>query len=227
MKILIIFTLSIALATCFKPVNAGEIQASVKHLSDTTGNRYFVMQRWIGVEVKYQPSEDSLYYFASHDTGGLQTTYPAFDMSFTGIGFGFKSQVSNKVKLYGQLGYYFVDTSVKGRFKCANHSCGEGLYYGLNDQWADLHTNGLVNFNEYEVQTENGYGVTFGAEITHKLSKNTNIVFSIEKRSLNVKTLIAGMSNVFGNYDANGQRWESRFSGIDSTNISLGVNYSF
>ena len=220
-----ILTVLLLLMSSF--VHASDVQVSMKHLSDTTDNSYFVMERWMGFEIKYQPSKDSLYYFVSHDTGGLVTTYPAFDMSFTGLGFGFNTEVSKSVKLYGQVGYYIVDTSVKGRFKCAQYSCGEGLYYGLNDQWADLHNNGLVAFNEYEVQTENGYGITLGIETSHDLTKNTELVFGIEYRALGFNTMIAGMSPSFGNYDVNGQRWESRFKGISSTNFKLGVNYAF
>lgn len=223
----LIMTIILFVALAANQVYAGDVQVSMKHLSDTTGNDYFVMQRWMGVEIKYQPEKDSLYYFVSHDKAGLVTTYPAFDMSFTGIGFGFNTKVSKKVRLYGQLGYYIVDTSLKGRFKCPQFSCGEGLYYGLNDQWADLHTNGLVSFNEYEVQTENGYGITFGVEMTHNLTKNTELLFGIEYRALSVKTMIAGMSPVFGDYDTGGQRWESHFKGIDSTNFKLGINYEF
>lgn len=209
---------------CVKPVLA-DMQVSVKHLSDTSGNDYFKMQQWMGAEVKYQI--DDFYYFISHDKGVLQTTYPAFKMSFTGIGFGFNNNLTKKVKFYGQLGYYIVDTSVKGRFSCANHSCGEGLYYGLNDQWADLHHKGLVSFNEYEVKTENGYGITLGLETSHSLTKNTEVLFGIEYRAMNVKTMIAGMSPRFGDYDKDGQRWESYFNGIDSTNFKVGVNYKF
>lgn len=226
MKLIII--MSIVLTACCRPADAGEIQVSAKHLSDTTGNQYFVMQRWLGVEIKYQPTEESLYYFVSHDTAGVQTTYPAFEMSFTGVGFGTNTKVTEHVKFYGQLGYYFVDTSLKGRFKCAKYSCGEGLFYGLNDQWADLHDKGLVDFDEYEIKTKNGYGITLGLESSHKLSKNMDLVFGIEWQARYVQVMVAGMSKAsFGDYDVNGQRWESHFRGINSTNFKVGLDYRF
>lgn len=208
---------------------AGEFEASIKHFSDTTGSDHFAMDSWHGVEFKYQASKESLYYFLSKENGTvLMATYPAFEIDFTGIGFGVKKEVSNGIKLYGQLGYYVVEPSISGRFSCEGYSCGEGIYYGLNNQWAHLHDIGLVSFNEYEIETENGFGVTFGAEILHKLTKNMELVFGAEYRAMYFKTVVSGMSPQFGgDYDTDGQRWESHFKGNSSMNYKVGINYLF
>lgn len=207
---------------------AGEFEASIKHFSDTTGSEHFSIDSWHGVEFKYQPSKDSLYYFISQENGTvLMATYPAFEIDFTGIGFGFKKIVSGGVRFYGQLGYYIVDPSDDGRFDCAGNSCGEGLYYGLNNQWAHLHSYGLVSFNEYEIESQDGFGVTFGVEMAHKLTKNIDLVFGAEYRAMYYDIIVSGMSSKFGDYDTNGQRWESRFKGNSSVNYKIGLNYAF
>ncbi|MCW8988355.1 MAG: hypothetical protein OQK75_11880 [Gammaproteobacteria bacterium] len=224
MKILIIAALSLILATCLKPIHAGELDVSFKHLVDNE-SQGFHLTSWRGIEFKYQP--DSLYYFASYETAKATISNPMYDIKLFGVGFGFNNPVTDKINIYGQIGYYMPKTSLSGRFGCENFSCGEGLYYGLNEQWADLHTFGLVMFDEFEVNTHAGYGITLGGEITHAISRGFDLVMGVEYRVLDITTEIHGMSPAFGDYDTDGQRWETVYKGISSTNYKIGLNYSF
>ena len=228
MKLIILIMLALSVVTtCFKPVRA-DIEINAKHLSDTTGNDHYALNSWRGIEVKYQADKDSLYYFVSHDSAKVVMKAPAFDIEFIGIGFGFKKPVTSSVNIYGQIGYYFVNTSVEGRFDCPKFSCGEGLYYGLNDMWSSTHAYGLVEFDEYEIDPQDGYGITLGLELTRPLTKNTNLIFGAEYRALSYIIGVHGMSkDRFGDYDINGQRWETVFKGTNSTNFNVGLSYSF
>ena len=223
MKLLILTIAFMTLTTCLKPINAVEV--NFKSLVDHASQGEFRLEQWEGIELKFK--QDDFYYFASYETAKATIAAPMFDYNIYGAGFGFDNKLTDKFRVYGQAGYYVPDTSLKGRFKCVNYSCGEGLYYGLNQKWAGLHSNGLVQFDEFEVNTKGGYGITFGGEMTHNVSKSINLVIGVEYRVLDITTEIHGMSPVFGDYDVNGQRWETQYKGISSTNYKVGLEYKF
>lgn len=224
MKHLILIVLFILGAS---EVRAGTFDFNFKHLTDNATTTDFHLEQWLGIEVKYQTDADSLFYFASYETAHASIVYPMFDYTLTGIGVGFNDQITKKFRVYGQVGYYVPDTSLKGRFDCVDYSCGEGLYYGLNHKWGALHPQGLVKFDEFEVNTKGGYGITIGGELLHPLSNNFELIIGIEYRVIDVATEIHGMAPIFGDYDKNGQRWETKWKGISSTTTTFGVKYKF
>ena len=220
MKIIIVILLMFPILA-----NAGEVELSLKNYSDTSNDANFVLKSWEGIELKYKHRD--IYYFLSYETANAVMVYPAFDINFLGLGLGFSNKISKNINFYGQAGVYIVDTSLKGKFRCKDYSCGEGLYYGLNNQWDDLHSFGLVDFSEYEVRTENGYGITLGMDVTHPISKNTDFVFGVEYRNLVFSAMVVGMFKLPGDVCDNCQIWESPFKGVQSISMKMGVKYRF
>lgn len=224
MKLLILAFMT--LATCFKPVNA-DVEINMKHFSDTSGDSYFKLISWRGVEVKYL-QDDGFYYFLSHEEARIHFLSPSFGMTFTGFGFGIKQAVTNKINVYGQLGYYVTDTAVRGRFRCDRGACSvwESLHYAMNHKWGPTHNGYKQYFDEYEVDSTNAYGVTVGAELLHPLTKDIDLNFGVEWRAMSYTLLVHGMYDPW-NYDETGARWETSFRGTDSTNFKVGLNYKF
>jgi len=212
------FTLTIALLIT---LNAkADVEVNLKQFSDTSGDEYFKFGSWRGIEVKYQEDPESLFYFISYDTASVSL---AFDINFLGMGAGFKNPLTSSTNIYGQLGYYFVETSLEGRFDCPL-PCGEGLHYLLNRKWEPLHNRGLLKFEEYEIESEGGLGITFGIETTHKLTKDTSLVFGLEFRALDFTLGVHGMAPE-QNYNKTGARWETQFKSASST--AFKVSYLF
>ena len=226
MKLLILLAF-MTLATCFKPIHA-DVEVSMKTFSDTSGDSYFKLQSWNGVEIKYQPEKDSLYYFVSYEEARVHFLSPSFGMDFIGLGVGFKTAVTNKINLYGQVGYYISDTAVRGRFRCDRgaYSVWESLHYAMNHKWGPTHHGYKQYFDEYEVDSTNGFGITVGAEFLHPLTKNLDLNFGIEWRAMSYDLIVNAMYDPW-NYDETGARWETTFKGTDSTNFKVGLNYAF
>ena len=225
MKILILTLAFMTLVACFKPIHAEEFEFSLKHMSDHAADNEFRFTGWRGIEVKYQPSEESLYYFASSEEARVFMASPSFNMSFTGLGFGFKKPVSTNINIYGQIGYYFIKPDPGGRFKCEQGSCDswESLYYGLNKKWISTH-NHRVYFNEYEIKSSDAYGITIGTELIHPLTKDLNLNFGVEWRAMSFTVDVNGW---YDNSVGESRVWESSFKGFSSTNYKVGLNYAF
>ena len=202
----------------------GEVTIKWTSLSDLSSDELRQMESWRGFQINKE--FDDWYIFSSYDEGTFYTKSPAFDVQIGGIGAGIKLPVSKNIKLYGQVGYYEVDNSVGGRVRCANeydYCLGEGIYYGLNAKWASTN-GGIQQFNEYEVETHGGAGYAFGLEIDKEVMEDTSILFSLEYRYLDTKFGIHGFRDAW-DYDNTGARWETYYKGIDSINLSIGLNY--
>lgn len=223
MKIVTLILTIILFAALGFNAYAKEFELNFKHMSDHAADNDFRFTSWRGFEVKYTPDEESLYYFASHEEARAFMASPSFKMTFTGLGLGFKQPVTNKVNLYGQVGYYFIRPDTKGRFACEKGSCRhwESLYYGVNKKWGPVHSGGPVKFNEYEIKSTDAYGITLGAEIKHKLSKNLELSLGAEYRAMSFTVLVNSW------YEGQPWPWMSSFKGFSSTNYKVGLNYAF
>lgn len=223
MKALILLITFTTLAYCWKPVHAGEFEFNFKHMSDHAADNDFRFTSWRGIEIKYLPSEQDLYYFASHEDARVFMASPSFSMSFTGLGFGVKKPVTDSINVYGQIGYYFIKPDIEGRFKCEKGSCKhwESLYYGVNKKWGSVHSGPPVKFNEYELKSTDAYGLTVGTELIHPLTKNLDLNFGVEYRAMSFTVLINSW------YEGQYWPWMSSFKGFSSTNYKVGLNYSF
>ena len=220
-----IVTLAVVLATCFKPLHADEFEVNFKHMSDHVADNEFRFTGWRGIEVKYLPDEESLYYFVSSEEARVFMASPSFDMSFTGLGIGFKAPITRKINFYGQVGYYFIKPGREGRFNCEQGSCHEweSLYYGLNKKWISTH-NHRVYFNEYELKSTDGYGLTLGTELVHPLTKDLSLNFGVEWRAMSFTVDVNGW---YEGYVGESRVWESSFKGFSSTNYKVGLIYKF
>ena len=96
----------------------------------------------------------------------------------------------------------------------------------MNHKWGPTHHGHKQYFDEYEVDSTNGFGVTVGAEFLHPLTKNLDLSFGIEWRAMSYDLIVNAMYDPW-NYDETGARWETSFRGTDSTNFKVGLNYSF
>lgn len=208
-----------------RQAEAGEITVKVTSYTENNADRLFMLDSK-ALQINYQPSEDSLYYFISTEQANVITLSPAFKIKATGLGVGFDKPVSNNISFYGQLGYYFIDDDFGGRKKCRPVSC-EGLYFGANEAWAHLIGDGNnIAFNEYIIETSDGIGGSVGAQISHSLSKNSRLVFGIEYRLLAFTIGIHAIADKF-DYDNTGQNIESFKKRTAMTGIHAGYQYKW
>jgi len=195
-----------------------------KDHSDNSQNRLFNMNGR-SIQLSWQPSQDSLYYYMSSYSGTVVTVTPAYKLSAKTFGFGKSHAVTDGFNVFAQTGYIITKPSFGGRHKCEPHYC-EGLYYGTLDGWAHIIDLSGLTINEYDVTTSHGFNFAAGGELTHKISKNSKITFGLEFMRMSFKTSILVMAEEL-NYNVTGQRIENYYDGTTSKNIYFGYELIF
>ncbi len=195
---------------------AGEFSVKLKQFSHTAGTDDFDARGWGGLELSYKPDNTDTFYFVSQERAAIYTTGKAYDLDMTGIGFGFKPQITKKIRAFAQVGYYFIDNSWGDRRRGFN----EGLHQGFNKWYAGVYDN-WIDFQEYTVKTEDTLGGEFGVEYTHNFTKNFTIGLSYSKRIMNVRIHHQAFRDVWDDRYSYWENQSNRNLGSDIFGASL------
>ncbi len=220
MKLLILILTTSVMATCFKPVNAGELSLSLTQKSLNTTDDVFSTDLWVGAQVSYQPENSNWYYFLSKEIVEVSPIYKAWEYDMTGLGIGTKFKLTPKISLFAQAGYYFVKNSWGPRKREFN----EGIYYYLNRRFCceqNEHSN--LWFKDYSVKNDNAVGWTIGLEMTQPINKNWKIGFVASYRAIKIHEEINGYA-----YDHESGWWQHITDrNYSSTNMGIILTYAF
>jgi len=150
---------------------------------------------------------------------------PAVDIAFIGIVVGTKTNLTEKIIVFGQMGYYIVDKSYCG-VRCSDMN--EAVYYTMNSEYYDSNGyEGYYLFDEYGVEHKNTFGGTFGVELNFNISKNWTANFILSKRIMKVREELRAYRDEW-DYDNTDQHWIIASSrDFSSTNFGMSFNYEF
>ena len=219
MKLLIILTMMAAMATCFKPVNAGELSLSLTQKSLTTADDVFSTNLWVGAQISYQPDDSNWYYFVSKELVEVSPIYKAWTYDMTGFGIGTKFKLTPKISLFAQGGYYIVKNSWGARKRQFN----EGIYYYLNQRFYGAQSTSYNWFKDYSVANDNAIGWTIGLEMVQPINKNWNIGFITSYRVIKIHEEINGYA-----YSGEAGWWQHITDrNYSSTNMGIILTYAF
>lgn len=174
--------------------------------------------KWNHLQISYG---DNFYVFGS--TEEWEVNYfggNAFNYLANGIGFGLKKELTDGVKMFGQVGYYFIDNSW-GRRREHN----EPLHAFANTTWSEIDGHPQLVFQTYEVENDDAPGVTFGLEMTHPITKSTSVGFVMSYRYLMINETIAAEWDAW-DYENTGTRLESVIN-RNYSSINVGINLEF
>jgi hypothetical protein len=225
MKILIIAALSIILATCFKPIHAGEISIESFQATRIADDDMYQTGRWLGIQASY--GEDD-YVFISQEKLTPIPLWGMGNITMTGLGVGTKHKLTDRLSIFGQIGYYFVKHENEGRHRTdsAYSSGAEGISYYFNTRYSAL-SNSYVHFDEYMIDYDDTIAGSIGLDYTKPISKNMNIGFSVSYRSMKLVELLRVMKDEW-DYSGTGQCWEQKIArNYSSINYGIKVNYVF
>jgi hypothetical protein len=215
MKILIIATLSIILATCLKPIHAGELSVSLGQRAMSAGEDIYSVEDWNYIQLTYQPDESNFYYFVSHETAEVAPSYFVWTYTMTGLGIGTRANITKNIRLFGQVGYYII----KNDWGHKKDIYSEGLNYYFNTRFYDLNSTDWHRFTEAKVENNNPIGGTIGIEILQPITKDITAGFSISHRMLRINEEV----------NVKGTTWWAVSPNRDysSTNFGVSLNYTF
>ena len=220
MKLLIILTMIAAMATCFKPINAGELSLSLTQKALDGTDDVFGTDLWVGAQVSYQPDNSDWYYFASKEVVEVSLIYKAFEYDMTGFGVGTKFKLTPNISLFGQVGYYIVKNSWGDRKREDN----EALLYYINRRFDGFQRNfDSYLFKDYSVKNDNALGWTVGIEMMRPINKNWKAGFVASYRMMKIHEEINGYA-----YDGERGWWQAIADrNYTSKNAGFIVTYAF
>lgn len=226
MKILILLALALNIAAaCFRPIHAGELSVEVFQASRMADDDMYQTGRWYGVQVSYG-SED--YIFISQEKFAVIPLWGIGNMTMTGAGVGVKHKLTDRLSIFGQIGYYFVKHENEGRhdMDIYNSSATEGMEYYFNTRYSAL-TSNYISFDEYEIDYDDTISGSVGIEYVKTLSEGMNIGFSLSYRSMKIRELLRVMNDAW-DYDNTGACWEQKITrDYSSINYGIKLNYVF
>jgi len=220
MKILILVTLSVVLATCLKPIHAGELSVSTGLRSMNTADDVYSIGYWNYLKVSYQPEDSGFYYGLSHETAEVRPIYYTHSVSLTGLFVGIKTNVTQNVRLFANVGYYIVKNNFGGKQR--KHV--EGFYYYLNDRFGGA----PYVFDEYDLITsKDTVGAEIGIEITQPINDNWSVGFTASHRLLKISETIAGYRDDWTAINSTWKWQQQSIRDYSSTDFGVGVNYDY
>lgn len=212
MKYLIIICLVIPLVA-----QGGEIDFSViqRNLASSTENHK--TSEWEGVQISYGQKR---YGFISYEKANITPLGGVFDYHMLGVGLGNKINLSDDIRLFGQLGYYFINNSWGERRREFN----EGMYYYINDRYSHSGKGYFIGFDEYGVKNSNALAGTIGVEMDFPLVDNLKTSISLSYRHMKIKEEWHAYLDEW-DFDSTGQNWETGATRNYSTiNLSITVS---
>lgn len=171
---------------------------------------------WESLQLSYGKE---VYAFVTHEESDVLLYGKAYTNRLNGIGIGFNKR-HDSLRLFGQLGYYFVKNSW-GRQRKQN----EALEYWWNSEYAWLSSrpkDGL--FDIHEVKTKDAMGGQVGFELSHNISDSLSIGFVGAYRVLKIPTEIIAERDEW-NYEKTGARWERAWN-MDLSGYYFGIGLS-
>ena len=205
--------------------NAGEWSAHAMQMSRITDEDYFMTGGWEGVQINYQTGNN--YTFFGYEEMSVMPKGRAWEYTLIGLGVGSKYNLTENIRLFGQIGYYHIKNSWGARRRERN----EALNYYFNDRWygstyEQVTTGQHVVFDEWSVENDNTFAGTIGIEMIRPITKNLNMSFVFSYRQMKIKEKIMGFRDVWD--ESKGYWWEIDLRrDYSTTNFGVGVNYQF
>ncbi len=198
---------------------AGEVSVQLTQFSRIADGDTSQTSNWNGVQVDYK-LDNGVYIFGGKEKATIHLMGEAFSYDITSIGFGTKFNISERVRLFGQVGYYFVDNSWGSEIRREKN---EALIYYLNDKFSN---NGQIqNFDAFSVDNENTFGGTAGIEIVQPITKNLSAGFVFSHRNMKIKEIVHGYNDAW-RFHETGENWEYGVSrNYSSFNFGISFNY--
>ncbi len=224
MKILIILTITLAMATYFKPVNAGELSVSTGQRSMNTADDTYSIGDWNYLKIAYQPDNSNFYYGLSHETAEVSPIYFTHTLDLKGLFVGIKTKPNKNIRIFADIGYYLVEDDFGGRQR--KHI--EGFYYYLNERFYGADFNKYYYFNEYSLETSgSAFGGTIGVEIIQPINDKWSVSLSASHLILKINEIITGYRDEWTAKNL-GWSWQQQtVRDYSSTSFGLSVNYAF
>ncbi len=220
---------SCALLLVSMPVLASELEFQIVERSNMADEDTFQVGRWVGLQVSYTPKED-FYWYGSLERAEIHVnSYRAFDYGMLGFGVGSKTQISNRISVFGQVGLLGIFNSWGDR----KNGESEAFEYYLNRKWYGLTDvyygeTRWLSFDAYSVKNSQIEPVIeFGVQTQFYKSKNYDVYFTASYRILKIDEKIAGYRAEFDSWGP-GQYWTtSQRRNYSSINIGLVFSYKF
>jgi hypothetical protein len=187
---------------------AGEVDVLLTQWNRIADEEKYQVGNWQGIQLNYKFNSGA-YVFASHETAQIIPLWGIGDMDMTGVGFGLAHNITPKLSLFGQLGYYMISHENEGRHDVdpSGAGAGEGIGYYFNDKFHFLTGGRRVKFDEYEINYENTFAGIFGVQFTQPITKNSDIGFALSYKAMKISEEFIVYKDSW-NYPETGWRWE-------------------
>ncbi len=209
-------TLALLLLTS---VAQAEVSVDLISHSRLTDDDAYQTTVWYGVQISYH--KDDSYLFISQEQTRIVPIWGAYDLKMTGLGVGITHELTPYVRLFAQVGYYFVSTNPSGR-----HDWNEGLYYYFNSRYGFSMEGTPFNFDSYLIEVDDTIAASIGIEIDKPITGRLSVGFSLGYRSMRISEYLRVDRQVW--LDAGVGWWEQ---GIDrnfsSLDYAISFNYKF
>lgn len=216
MKTLALLTLTLTIAVaCFRPLHAGELSVSVGQRAMVTGEDIYSVEDWNYIQFTYQPDDSKWYYFVSQEEAEVAPSYFVWTYSMTGLGLGTRANITDNIRVFGQVGYYFI----KNDWDHKKNIYSEGLNYYFNTRFYGLNSTDWHRFDEAKVENGNSIGGTIGIELLQPITKDLTAGFSISRRMLRINEEVHVKGTTYWAVSPNRD--------YSSTNFSVNLNYNF
>jgi hypothetical protein len=207
-------------------VQAGEVEVMLTQWNRIADGEKYQVGNWQGVQLNYKFNSGA-YIFGSYDNVQIIPLWGIGDMRMAGIGGGLKYDLTPRLSIFGQIGYYAVHHENEGRRPVTNDGgAGEGMEYYFNDKFAfipgDYH-----HFDEYDIQYEDALAGIFGVQFVYPIGKQSNLGFAFSYRSMKIAETFIVYKDEW-RYEETGWRWEQRLErGMDAFGMSLVFTQEF
>ena len=212
------------MATCFKPVNAGELSFSTGKRSMNIADDTYSVGDWNYIKISYQPDNSNFYYGLSHEIAEVSPIYFTHKLDLKGLFVGIKTNITKNVRLFANVGYYIVKNDFGGR----QRKNVEGYRYYINSRFYGLASKDYYLFDEYELITsDNTFGGEIGIEITQPINDKWSVGYSVSHRILKINETINAYKDEWTLQSPLFYWQQPTTRDYSSTSFGVNINYAF
>lgn len=168
---------------------AGELEAVVFSSSKQAERYDHGTGTWTGVQLNYKFDNDVYVFGSQENIDVLLLGGKAWEYNIKGVGIGTKYQISKRLRLFSQVGYYQIKDSIGERHPTNDETFG----YYIGQRYS---SDAFVVFDEVGLKhSPYTFGIAFGAELLYPISKHWTTGFTLSYRHMSIHEDISGYND--------------------------------
>lgn len=205
--------------------SANSVQVNLFQKNRLNDSEDFQIGNWNGIQLDYK--FEKMYVFGSYESAQVIPKWGIGDMRAYGVGVGMKHKVNDHVRVFGQIGYYFINQENEGSYDISDRKQdgSEGITYHMNNAYQFTQPDKFYEFDRMKINFDDALGAEVGFELFQQFTENLEGGMSLSYAAMKVPMEI----DVYRKeWDKVGAWWMEHITrDVSSLKIGAYITYNF